>query len=287
MESCFSVIVLGKFDSQYGYGLAGWDDGKVFQCLWDMTSSGQTQGAGTWDWDDESQEGMMGLTTSDMFKTESYLSQGWDWIGESANGLHEIWQMPQEPNYPNLSVFAGYTPTELVGEGTFDLPFQLSTAADLATIFRYPPYGVYELSNDIDMAGITWSIPPIPLFEGHFDGQGFAIRNLTLQGRSYTGLFGQIGVDVASSQDTVVQNLVVVDANVSGYDITGVLAGKNHGQINNCHATGLVFGHYGVGGLVGWNQGEVIDSTAVVDVNASLFSDDFIGYEGDRYPATR
>ena len=80
-------------------------------------------------------------------------------------------------------------------------------------------------------------------------------------------------------------NLAVVDANVSGHDITGILAGKNNGQIKHCHVTGQVRGHLGVGGLVGWNQGEVVDSNAVVDVNALKRYDTLIGYEGENYPS--
>ena len=55
----------------------------------------------------------------------------------------------------------------------------------------------------------------IPLFGGMWDGRGFVIRNLTIEGGRPSGLFGEL------ARGSCVSGLGVEDANVAGTGAAG------------------------------------------------------------------
>ena len=80
--------------------------------------------------------------------------------------------MPTGGDYPVLSIFHGYTPLVLAGQGTAENPYLISDPNDIGAIFYYDLNAYYQLTADIDLSEITWSIAPIPIFNGVFDGNG-------------------------------------------------------------------------------------------------------------------
>jgi hypothetical protein len=98
-------------------------------------------------------------------------------------------------------------------------------------------------------------------FTGIFDGRGYEARDLFVNrsDQDYVGLFGGVG------QGGVIQNLGVVNAEVTGSGAVGNLVGYNAGgTVSNSYATGSVTGSGSVGGLVGHNHdGTVVDSYSV------------------------
>jgi hypothetical protein len=120
--------------------------------------------------------------------------------------------------------------------------------------------GYEELASPTANQGKGWQ--PIgtkdDLFTGTFDGQGYEIRNLFINRpipiESYVGLFGVVG------EGGVVQNIGVVNADVTGYGGVGGLVGDNEGTVSNSYSTGNVTGTGWVGGLVGVNLGTVSNS---------------------------
>jgi hypothetical protein len=130
-------------------------------------------------------------------------------------------------------------------------------------LIYHSPTASYRLMTDLDLAGITWSIPVIPQFRGSFDGSNFAIPNLTISGVGYLGLFGRLG-DRAEVRDLAVPNACVWGV---GSRI-GILAGHNQeSRVVNCHSTGEVGGYDCIGGLIGSNYwGAVADSGSHVIV---------------------
>jgi len=125
----------------------------------------------------------------------------------------------------------------------------------------------FALGSDIDAtASATWNSgagftpigehganplsPPVNPFSGVFDGLGHKIGTLTilLPGRTFgVGLFG------ATGSGSTVQNLRLVDANVTGQHFVGGLAGENSGIIAQCSANGVMTGVNNTGGLVGYS----------------------------------
>jgi hypothetical protein len=225
-------------------GLVGSTGGRglVAECFWDFQASGQTYSiVGT------------GKTTAQMHDIQTYLSAGWDFVGEAANGTHEIWKMPAQGGYPVLSILDGYAPPVLQGSGTAEAPFLISTAADLGAMIHYSPTAHYRLAASIDLAGIFWHSAVIPEFSGTFDGSGTTISHLTINGRDNIGLFGE-----ASG---TIRHVTLVDVNVTATgDSIGALAGSNAASVEQCTATGRVTGDTRVGGLIGASTGFVFES---------------------------
>jgi GLUG motif-containing protein len=222
-------------------GLVGAATEGISGCFWNLEASGVTES-----------DGGSGLTTAQMQKQQTFLDAGWDFVGEQRNGLADTWQTPEAGEYPVLAVFADdYQPPTLSGSGTAQDPYRVATPRDFVAINLLNRQGHYRLSNNIDLSEITWSQAPVSTFIGTFDGAGFSISNLTVQGGNRLGLFGTLG------SQAKVQNLTLKDANITGNDkarCIGALAGGTGGTIINCYVTGRVAGGRqarAIGGLIG------------------------------------
>ena len=44
-----------------------------------------------------------GKTTTQMQTTATFLAAGWDFVGETANGSEDVWQIVEGEDYPRLS----------------------------------------------------------------------------------------------------------------------------------------------------------------------------------------
>ena len=185
-----------------------------------------------------------------------------------------------------LIIVSGATAKYSGGSGTADDPYQIATAADLNTLGETPADydNHFILTSDIDLdpnlpgrkvfddaaiaplrfAARGWAAP---FFGGVFDGRNHTIRNLTIVGYGYFGLFGGLGSGAA----IVNLALEAVDVQATAGDAGG-LAGLNHGSITNCSSAGIVRGHGNTGGLVGQNAGSISNcystSTVMGDGNA-------------------
>ena len=100
-------------------------------------------------------------------------------------------------------------------------------------------------------------VNPIDAFTGSLDGQGYEIRDLCINrpDEDGVGLFGCAG------GGEVVENLGVVNAEVTGRSYVGGLVGWQHyGTVSNSYSTGSVIGDEQIGGLVGGSWGVVSNS---------------------------
>ena len=115
-------------------------------------------------------------------------------------------------------------------------------------------------------------------FGGHYDGDGKAIRRLTISGTStYTGLFGYVrGASNGKGgyYPTTLKNIVLEDCNIqtTGNYAAGILAVTNFDNtVENCRVSGTIKGDKAAGGIVGYeNQGKVKNCFADVTVTASV-----------------
>ncbi len=113
-------------------------------------------------------------------------------------------------------------------------------------------------------------------FKGNFDGLGHTVSNLTIYApeQNYVGLFGRI-----SGSTAMVENVGVIDTNITGNDYVGGVAGCLHisAHMRNVYNTGTISGHDYVGGVVGrygesavlayaYNTGEVTGHNYVAGV---------------------
>ena len=133
--------------------------------------------------------------------------------------------------------------------------------------------GKYILMSDIDLAGYDWETigNTSAAFNGEFNGNGFAIRNLTINNPTgyNQGLFGLTG------DRSIIKNVGLEDVDVSGFREVGGLVGTASGTIiENCYVTGTIAANnMNVGGFAGAlsNGGSITNSFAMVDITkASL-----------------
>jgi len=172
------------------------------------------------------------------------------------------------------------------GSGTEQDPYRIADWHHLSNV-RYLLGTHYRLMNDLDattsgyaeLASLTanhgrgWQpigslyvdpsifeyVAPEAPFAGRFDGQGYEIRDLVINRHReiLVGLFGDL------QEGGVVENLGVVNADVTGDVNVGALVGGNRGGIvRDCYSTGNVSGSSRVGGLLGYHGAEGIVSNS-------------------------
>jgi hypothetical protein len=208
------------------------------------------------------------------------------------NLAHLIGQTTPPPNSADFFIFSLDAVAQRKyggGSGTAEDPYQIATAADLVALGDSPDdYDKhFILTADIDLAGHVFDkavIAPdantlesdfqgIP-FVGVFDGNGHTISHLTITGKDYVGLFGQLGYGAE------VKDVRVADANITGSGgyYVGALAGYNLAAVTRCYSTGAVTGSGDVGGLVGLSGGNVTNCYSTGAVSGSTDVGGLVGY---------
>lgn len=153
------------------------------------------------------------------------------------------------------------------GSGTQASPWEISTAKDLLTLSALTESGnsfsgkYFVLKNDIDLSALEPGVY-VPVgnnehrFNGSFDGRGFTLIGLKLEGRGYAhiGIFGYL------DKNAVVRNLKVRSLGVqSSGNFTGGICGMNEGLIENCEVTNSQLFTQGAmtGGITGGSLGTI------------------------------
>lgn len=232
-------------------------------CFWDTRVSRTNTGVGNLM---HNPQGMIGATTDSMTTRSTFIAAGWDFEGETANGLCDYWQM-KAGDYPYL-VIPVWT---LRGSGTSESPYIISSMIDLGkTALR--PFACYHLENDLDLSDVSWMSAVIPVFGGTLDGRGHVISGLVIdQSNNDVGLIGTL-------YDGEVSNLILEDIYVTGYDAVGGLVGYNLGSVTNCMVSGSVTGVMNVGGLSGYNSGTLSQCSSSILIKADSSAGGLAGY---------
>lgn len=142
---------------------------------------------------------------------------------------------------------------------------------DFSMLYEKPD-GKYVLAHDFDFSDNLFLEDYLPsiivnllqsdveyesfgTFKGHFDGNGHTIRGIDdiLGDGCHIGLFSQ--------NYGTIENLNIKNINVTGKSEVGsiVAQNKSKGTVRNCSVSGNITGSDSVGGLVGYNKGEVLD----------------------------
>ncbi len=275
IKNCYasSPISVGQFSEKVG-GLCGYSSGiAITGCFWDIETSSTT-----------TSDGGFGKTTAEMQDVQSYLNAGWDFIGESINGTDDYW-MIRPGEYPKLVFFEDLKK----GSGTKEDPFRIYSIDDLLYAGnRNEDYNKYYLlMNDINLslnASNTAIFAPDTSpsggfqgdsFVGSFDGQGYSIIGLTIdgvaEGNDYLGLFGYVGTG------GIVKNLNLVDCSVAGDDNISCLAGMVYGTIENCTVQGTLTGDDYIGGITSY---KVYGNVRKCWADVSIHTGDYAYYIG-------
>ena len=195
------------------------------------------------------------------------------------------------------------TPGRSGGTGTFDDPYIVTSAEELAEIATRVNNGTeasgeifpngnqgyadqyFLLTEDLDLADYTpWipiSIPGQKIFFGHFDGGDHTIRHLTIDlstSHDNQGLFSVIGANAS------VSNLSIRESHVSGEIYIGPFVGAagENSIISNCHNycdVNVTF--YYAGGIAGASWGTIENCSNSGNIHTDM---DFVGgIVGDFY----
>lgn len=135
----------------------------------------------------------------------------------------------------------------------------------------FKPIGMASFQqHDGDPTALT----EFELFTGTFNGNGNTIQDLVIDrpGQDYVGLISAPGDPEAEPAQPVVENLRLVDADITGGEFVGGLAGAA-GPITQCHVSGSVTGDESVGGLAGVSSGPIQESS----VAGEIIADEFVG----------
>jgi hypothetical protein len=111
IAGCYSIApVHGHFVTA---GLVGDNDSSILSCFWDIEVSGQADGVAN----GLSGE-VYGVHTAELQLRETFISRGWDFVGETANGTEGIWTINNEEDCPKhiweLANFAGWDEVDLL-----------------------------------------------------------------------------------------------------------------------------------------------------------------------------
>jgi len=249
-SSYYAGLLIGN---EFVGGLVGsGSPAMVTHSVWDIKTSVLLESAGG-----------VGLTTDEMM--DPYM------LGLNGFADDPNWILDAEHDYPRL-VWEGTTGSSipepdvdwLEGQGTELQPYCINTAEQLILLRRAS--GLWDknflLGSDINLdpnlpGREIFAQAVIHVFSGVYDGTGHTVSHLTIEGKSYLGLFGQL------KSSAEIRDLGLVDVNIigSGGSI-GRLVGENYGNLASCYVTGSVSGKsWNVGGLVGKNyHGSIVMS---------------------------
>lgn len=261
VNDCYSTGVVSG-DTDVG-GLIGYNNGgTITACLWDVQTSLIFSSAGG-----------TGKTTSEMQDESTFTDEGWDFVGEFINGVDYIWTIePGNVDYPRYS---------MPGNGSQSSPFLIRSREDFDEFCENDFYWGFNLhahlETDIDLAGTTYTEAVIAPgnfafdqffgkhYNGHFDGNGHIISNLTINAlvseNHCLGLFGH-------TDGAVITNLGIENCDITGiYDSDGscfaaLIADNDNTTVSNCYSTGNVSsGGDRIGGLIGSNLESTITNS--------------------------
>ncbi|MBW2992621.1 thrombospondin type 3 repeat-containing protein, partial [Candidatus Woesearchaeota archaeon] len=176
---------------------------------------------------------------------------------------------------------SGY-PGNYNGAGTLASPYQINNCTELQCM-NTSLGGNYTLVDDISCSETnTWNyngsqylgFEPISAFAGTFDGQGYTITGLYINRPSTNnvGLFGYTNGAIT------INNIGLVDVNITGAVSVGGLVGSSSATFNNSYATGTVTGTNNVGGLVGYTSADIYNSYASVTVTGNNNVGGLVGF---------
>ena len=157
------------------------------------------------------------------------------------------------------------------GDGTESSPYVIANAEQFAYFAQQMTAGIgvdacYELTADLEMTAANWKT--IPVFEGHFDGNGhtviYTLKDTIESNFSYYGLFGKVYGTISNLK--VSGDIQLSSTRMRQYVYIGGLCGYLGGTVTHCDsdveircgADSIVM-RPKIGGLAGVLDGGVVE----------------------------
>ena len=219
--------------------------------------------------------------------------------------LGELPKAPKTPEADGYVFFGWYTDEELTDRYFFDYSFDTATTlyakfydtsigeyivisnVEQLMAISEQPAAKYLLACDINCKGET--LTPINEFTGELEGNGYKIFNFSLTEDAAN--VGFIRTNKGTINDLSFADFVFdILQSSSGVKYYGAICGTNEGYINNCHTldSELKINSYingagvtgEVGGLVGWNGGEITGCSNNSSIDVSFSATGWGGWNG-------
>ena len=248
ITNCYAYGRIHSDGSHFG-GIAFMDGGTITASFWDI------QATGFW-----FVEGNSDLDSTEIVHKQHFIDVGWDFVGETANGTEEVWDIYEGLERPFLSWEQLPEPVRYSGgSGTTADPWQIATETDMVTISdKYQDWdNCFVLTADLDMTGYDYKVIGDAVcesleFSGSFDGDGHTISNISFADpdQNYTGLFGYVKGTETEIKDLGLINCSFGDGGNGAGSIVGCL---HQGRVTNCWVQGgYTSSSFRSGGLVGY-----------------------------------
>lgn len=157
------------------------------------------------------------------------------------------------------------------GDGTEGSPYVIANAEQFAYFAQQLTTGVgvdayYELTADLEMTAANWKT--IPVFEGHFDGNGhtviYTLKDTIESNFSYYGLFGKVYGTISNLK--VSGDIQLSSTRMRQYVYIGGLCGYLGGTVTHCDSdveiccgTDSIVMYPMIGGIAGSMDGGVVE----------------------------
>ncbi len=183
-----------------------------------------------------------------------------DAAGEDSRDYYVTSVFGDSESYPSLTVSASAF-TFAAGTGTEEDPYQIATVSHLDGL-RFVLDGHFRQTKDISLQTyINWvpigSNSDLP-FSGTYDGNGFAIRHLAINGGDYAGLFCRV-------EGSTISNLYMENVSLTNIESGGAIAARaSNSLVTGCYVQGRIIARNSttVGGFIGFADAGTIISNS-------------------------
>ena len=157
---------------------------------------------------------------------------------------------------------------------------ELRSAADLEDLAKNCHDDAWSLDKEVvlmsDIFLNSSDFTSIPIFNGHFDGQGHSITGYSYEGDGYVTAFFRY-----LEENALVENLTI-SAHIQaagGQQVTGGIVGINNGTIQNCKFQGRIHGRSETAGIAGINlsDGNLFDCVNEGNIDGYYFTGGICG----------
>ena len=180
--------------------------------------------------------------TANAFTREGYTFAGWNTQADGQGTSYTNQQVTPNvtgDNNATVTLYAQWNVINWTGNGTQGSPYLILYPSQLVKLAEDSQSNNYnnkyfQLHDDLNMSGVT--IGRIGnnnnCFKGTFDGDGHAIRNLTINKPDNT----QVGLFSTIYSSCTIKNLIIDGASITGKNFVGALVGYFlfGGTIENC-----------------------------------------------------
>ena len=203
------------------------------------------------------------------------------------------------PDYDKGAAWTGAVDTTWYENNATATEFEIASGEELAGLAQLVNGGntfkgkTIKLAGNINLNGLAWT--PIVEFGGTFDGQGYIISNLYIEGTSHVAFFDQL------HSTSKVQNVTFDNANVTGEHYVAVVSAWEGNEsanlliknvkVTNSKVTGKVANNDNgdkIGAIVGYAVSMNLEDCSVENTTVTGYRDvgGIIGYAHKKVVAT-